>query len=80
MVLRMLSGPSSVLFRSKGGTIRSAAAKPSLRTASESKAGDWNSRGFCSEVEGPGAGDTSISRRTFRTMRGGARKKHTSWP
>lgn len=80
MIRSILSGPSSALFGVIEVKVRSVAASPRRRTASDKSAGDWKSRGTDSGDRDDAAGDTEIFRRTFRTIRGGARKKHTRWP
>jgi len=60
-------------------TRESREASASRRTASEMRAGDWNSLGIESAVR-VAEGEEVKSCRGLRTMRGGARLKQTSWP
>lgn len=80
MMRSILSGPSSLRLGSIDATVRSVAASPKRRTASDKRAGDWKRRGIDSGEREAVAGDTDISRRTFLTIRGGARKKHMRSP
>jgi hypothetical protein len=60
-------------------TRESREASVSRRTASETRAGDWNNLGIDSVGRGA-EGEEVNSWRGLRTMRGGARLKQTSWP
>lgn len=68
--------------RESSSLSRSIAAISSRRTASESNAGDWNNLWAEGDERDAGvvAGEADISFMGLRTIRGGARKKHTSSP
>jgi len=63
MIRSILSGPSSVFLGAIEARVRSVAASPRRRTASDKRAGDWKSRGTDSGEREEAAEDTEIFRR-----------------
>lgn len=79
-MIREMLFVSSVRLLSAYGVSRSRAANVSRRTASDRTTGDRNNRGAVSRPRDPKDGDLDSSRTPPLTIRGGARKKQTSWP